>query len=183
MTIKAYLTSLRRFGWVGGFGALCLLISAVLAWGLAPRWDSKTAQLEADIGKLQQRLRVEQARGQQAAAVELSGPAWLQSLPTAELRQQRLADLLDLGLRQGLVAARTEHRLTSDALSGLERLRITMPLNGTYAQLRAYIEAALLKDPALSLDGLKLRRASAQTAEMEAELQWSLHSRLAGGAR
>ena len=84
---------------------------------------------------------------------------------------QRLADLLEMGLRLGLQSSRSEHRLSVDAATGLERLRVTMPLSGGYEQLRQYIEAALRHDPGLSLDGLKLRRTSPQAAELEASVQ------------
>ena len=56
---------------------------------------------------------------------------------------------------------------------------MTMPLQGSYAQIRGFIGAALLKDPALSLDSLKLRRANPQATVVDAELVWSLHSRKA----
>ena len=41
------------------------------------------------------------------------------------------------------------------------------------------IAAALEHDPALSLDAVKLRRVSPMAAEVDAELQWSLHGRAA----
>ena len=89
--------------------------------------------------------------------------------------QQRLADLIEMATRSGLVSVRTEHRLASS--EGIERLRVTMPLAGSYAQLRRFVGAALAHDAALSLDGLKIRRASPQSIEVEAELQWSLFGR------
>jgi Tfp pilus assembly protein PilO len=102
---------------------------------------------------------------------------WQAALPAASERQQRLADLLELGIRLELNGARTEHRLAT--ADGLERLRVTMPVTGSYAQLRRFIGAALAHDPALSLDAIKLRRVSPMAVEVEAELQWSLHGRAA----
>ncbi|HEY1092155.1 MAG TPA: hypothetical protein VGE47_13765 [Burkholderiaceae bacterium] len=171
---------LKAFGLPGFMGLMALLLAAPLALWLAPRWDAQAQALHAEADQTQARWRREKAAGlaSSASASARAAPTqaqWRASLPAAGSQQERLADLLDIGLRQGLVAARTEHRLSRDAASGIERLRITMPLNGKYAQLRAYIDAALLHDPGLSLDAIKLRRANAQSAEVEAELQWSLY--------
>lgn len=177
------MSSVRRWfsslGWPGWLGLLCLSAAAAMALGLQPRWDAQTAQVQAEADRLQRQLRQAKRAESDRPAAELTPTQWQLSLPASDLRQQRLADLLELGLRQGLMSTRTEHRLTLDATAGLERLRVTMPVQGGYAQLRGFIDAALLQDPGLSLDSLKLRRAHPQTPEVEAELLWSLHARLA----
>jgi Tfp pilus assembly protein PilO len=164
---------LRGLGWPGLLGALGL--AAALALGLAAqRWDREAAALQARADTLR---RTAPARDERATTEAATPAEWLRSLPPAAERQQRLADLLEIGLRLGLTPQRTEHRLSLDADAGLERLRVTMPLTGGYGQLRHFIEAALEHDPALSLDSLKLRRATPQAGELEAELVWSLHGR------
>jgi len=170
----------QALGWPGLLGLLLLLAAAALALGLTPRWEAQASQWEAEAGRLQRQLRAQKlaaAAATPGAQATLTPAQWQLGLPSGEQRQQRLADLLELGLRQGLLSVRTEHRLTVDVSAGLERLRITMPVQGGYAQLRGYIDAALLQDPGLSLDSLKLRRANPQTPEVEAELLWSLHAR------
>ncbi|MCZ8074965.1 MAG: hypothetical protein O9341_12625 [Paucibacter sp.] len=177
----AWKSQLRALGAPGLFAALALVLAAGLAWQ-GQRWERDAAADAARGDRLRAELRLQRALAPASAASAAELPStpeqWRETLPSASQRQQRLADLLEMGLRLGLVSTRTEHRLTVDAASGLERLRITMPLSGGYAQLRQYIEAALRHDPALSLDSLKLRRANPQAAELEAELQWSLHGRM-----
>ncbi|MBB2488135.1 hypothetical protein H5407_23150 [Mitsuaria sp. WAJ17] len=109
--------------------------------------------------------------------------AFLAALPSSAERQRRLADLLEIGLRLGLEPQRSEQRLSADADTGLERLRISMPVQGSYAQLRHYLGAALAHDPALSLDRLHLRRQQRESQALQAELVWTLYSRREGGAR
>lgn len=171
--MKQALQSLGWPGWAGLFG-LTLAAGALL---LAQGWDARTSQLQAQADGLRSQLRKARAEGVTMAAAPVTPSQWLQALPPAALRQQRLADLLEIGLRQGLVSQRTEHRLSVDSAAGLERLRVSMPLTGGYAQLRGFIEAALRHDPALSLDSLKLHRAAPLAAEVEALLVWSLHGR------
>jgi len=177
MTARALKRSLRSLGWPGAAGLLALLLAAGLAW-LGQGWEREAAASAAQADRLRAQLRLQRAAGPQVAeAAPVTAAQWWQALPPAGARQQRLADLLEMGLRLGLQSSRSEHRLSVDAATGLERLRVTMPLSGGYEPLRQYIEAALRHDPALSLDSLKLRRASPQAAELEAELQWSLHGR------
>ena len=168
---------LRELGWPGLAGAVALAVALAIAL-LGRSWDAQAAQLQTDADALRISLR------QQHAIASTVAPAtpqqWFSRLPPAAERQQRLADLLEMGVRAGLAGNRTEHRLTVDAASGLERLRISMPVTGGYAQLRRFIGAALQHDPALSLDSLNLRRATPQSAEIEADLVWSLHSRSEG---
>lgn len=165
----------HALGWPGAAGLVALALAAALAL-LAQRWDADAAALQRQAEQLRGRLRAQQLAAPTAAA-QASPQQWLARLPSARERQQRLADLLEIALRLGLNSQRTEHRLSVDAAAGLERLRVTMPLTGGYAQLRQFIEAALAHDAALSLDGLKLRRASPQATELDAELVWSLHAR------
>jgi len=178
------MTGLRRLGWPGGLGIAALLLAGLLELGLARRWEDQAQDLEAQALRLQGQLRRQQLQ-EAAAPAPLAPEQWLQrQLPSAQQREQRLADLLELSLRAGLAGSRTEHRLSVDAATGLERLRVSMPVQGTYAQLRGFIEAALRQDLALSLDSLKLRRASPAAGELEAELGWSLHARsVAAGAQ
>lgn len=170
--MKAALQRLHQALGLPGLAGVAALLLAAAALLLAQRWDARATALQAEARALRA-----QARPAAAAAVPVSAQLWQATLPGAAERQQRLADLLELGIRLELSGARTEHRLATS--EGLERLRVTMPVSGSYAQLRRFIAAALAHDPALSLDAVKLRRASPLAAEVEAELQWSLHGRAA----
>lgn len=174
MSIASMQQSLRALRWPGLLGLAALALAALLELGLTQRWQAQSDDLQATAERLQRQLRLQRASG---AGPEATLQSWQLALPDADQRQQRLADLLEQGLRAGLLSSRTEHRLSIDATAGLERLRVSMPLQGGYAQLRGFIEAALRQDPALSLDSLKLRRASPAAAQIDAELVWSLHAR------
>ncbi|NCT84300.1 MAG: hypothetical protein GXC94_14220 [Comamonadaceae bacterium] len=171
MTRPALVKALvRALGWPGLAGLVALALAAAAAV-LGQRWDAQAAALQAEA----RALRAQARPAATAVAAPVSVQQWQATLPPARERQQRLADLLELAIRLDLSAARTEHRLSAG--EGLERLRVTMPVTGSYAQLRRLIGAALEHDPALSLDAIKLRRVSPLSADVDAELQWSLHGR------
>jgi len=177
----------RRFGWPGLVGVIALLAAAVCVV-LAQGWDAQTETLQSRADALHlQVLKATAATPQRSdtPGAPLDAKDWLAALPTASLRQERLADLLELAIKNGLVSARTDYHLNVDTGLGLEHLRVNMPVSGRYPQLRAFIEAALAHDPGLSLDSLKLQRATPQSDQVDAELTWSLHGSLharTGGA-
>lgn len=182
MSRAEWMKGLRRLGLPGAFGLLCLLVAVLLLLGPARGWEAQAAAAQADADALRAKLRRQPVVVE--APQETQPRHLVASLPEVGDRQARLGDLLTLALKQGLNSSRTEHRITRDDKLGLERLRITMPVQGSYAQLRGFIEQALRQDPALSLDSLKLRRNNPAAAEIEAELVWSLHARSASaGAR
>jgi hypothetical protein len=170
--MKPALALLKPLGWPGLAGLMALVLAAV-ALVLGQHWDAHAAALQAQARELRAKARPAAV----VATAPISVQQWQAALPAPAARQQRLADLLELAIRLDLNGARTEHRLSST--EGLERLRVTMPLTGSYAQIRRFIGAALEHDPALSLDAVKLRRASPLSADVDAELQWSLHGRAA----
>ena len=175
MNAAAVKRHLQALGVPGIAGAVAVLLAVAMLL-LAHGWDVQAARWQTEADALRISLRAQRATTVEAPPA--TPQQWQANLPPAAERQQRLADLLEMGLRAGLASSRTEHRLTVDAASGLERLRISMPVSGGYAQLRRFIGAALAHDPALSLDSLKLRRTTPVAAEVEAELVWSLHSRI-----
>lgn len=172
--------ALSALGLPGVLAALCLLGAGVLALHLTPRWQDEAEELAVQQAALRRSLRAPLPTG---AAGAQTPAAFLAALPPASERQQRLADLLEIGLRLGLVQQRSEQRVSVDADTGLERLRISMPVQGSYAQLRHYLGAALAHDAALSLDSLHLRRTQRDSQELQAELVWTLHSRRVKEAR
>ena len=101
----------------------------------------------------------------------------------AATRQVRLEALLDAVDRHGLRWQRSELRQGGEPALSLTRQQLTLPMNGTYASLRALIDDALVADAGLSLDRLQLSRASSAAAEIEVETAWSLWARHDPGER
>lgn len=74
----------------------------------------------------------------------------------------------------GLQLPSAEYRLHGTG-TPLERYEIVLPVSGSYAELRAFLEAALAGIPVLSLDGVNFTRRRADQARVRAELRLTLH--------
>lgn len=79
----------------------------------------------------------------------------------------------------GLELAQGEYRLERPA-AGLWAYRVTLPVAGSYAQLRDFIAAVLKAMPAASIDALRFERKRAADPLLEAQVRLTLHVRPAG---
>ena len=93
---------------------------------------------------------------------------------TPELeRLHRLARGARLELAQG------EYRLERRP-SGLWAYRVTLPVRGSYAEVRNFISAVLKDMPSVSIDALRFDRKKADDAQLEAQLRLTLYVRPSG---
>lgn len=93
---------------------------------------------------------------------------------TAELeRLHRLARGARLELAQG------EYRLERRP-AGLWAYRVTLPVRGSYPEVRNFISAVLKDMPSVSIDALRFDRKKANDAQLEAQLRFTLYARPSG---
>jgi hypothetical protein len=179
---------LSRLGWPGLAG-LALLAAAAVLWLGAQRPDENRAgQLRADVADLRARLRSageagEDGRSRPPAtrAAQLatfygffpvvgSLPDWLAVLNTAAAKNGLVLESGDYAL----VQARGEQRLA--------RYEMTLPVKGSWPQLRGFVAEVMEQIPAAALEDLALRREAVGTEQVEAKLKFVLWLG-AGGAR
>ena len=93
-------------------------------------------------------------------------------------REQRiddwLAKLYATAMAAGLDLRTGDYRL-AERRYRMERYRIRFPVTGSYSQIRAFLEAALIEIPVLSVDQASFRRKDANEGRVDAELVLTLH--------
>lgn len=170
--------ALRRLGSAGvlGIGVL-LACAAFYVWTVAPL-DEEVSARKAALERLQSRTlyRPASAGGR---AEELR--RFYDLFPPAERLTDEVARLHRLGRAAGLDLAQGEYRLERRG-TGLWAYRVTLPVRGSYAQLRDFL-GALLKDmPIASIEGLRFERKRAADTQLEAQVRVTLHVRPGGDA-
>ncbi|MFY9316405.1 MAG: GspMb/PilO family protein [Burkholderiales bacterium] len=85
-----------------------------------------------------------------------------------------LARLYGSARGAGLDLRAADYRLV-DTEGRIARYEVVLPLQGTYAQVRAFLADALEENPVLSLDQLNLRRKRANDSVLEAEAVLTVH--------
>ena len=170
--LQRHLAAARRLGWPAALAAV-LTLAAVAGALWLPR---EQARLDAARQALTARRAALQAPGARAAPAD-PGRALAASLPLDSARQARTAALLALATELGLPWPRSEFRYQADRELGVAQYRVAMQLSGRYGALREFVAEALQRDPALALDGLRLRREA--NGLLTAELAWVLHMQVA----
>ena len=86
-----------------------------------------------------------------------------------------LARLYEIGRKVGIELRSGEYGLRKSEGARLGQYQITLPVTGSYAQIRAFAENALLEIPTLSLDQINFRRKRVSDAQVEAEIRMTLY--------
>jgi hypothetical protein len=94
----------------------------------------------------------------------------LEKLPDELERVYALARAANLELLRG------EYRLERPPF-GIAFYRITLPIRGTYPQIRQFVGATLKSMPIASLDGLRFERKRAGDTQLEAQLRLTIYFR------
>jgi hypothetical protein len=163
---------LRKLGTLGvvGFGVL-LACGGFYASALVPLQEEMAAQRLA-LENLRARTPYRPVSNNRAEELRrfynLFPPS---SELTAELeRMHRIARGAGLDLAQG------EYRLERRA-AGLWAYRVTLPVRGTYPQLRGFLAAVTKDMPIASIDALRFERKKAADTQLEAQVRVTLHAR------
>lgn len=91
-----------------------------------------------------------------------------------ERTDEWLAKLYGIGTAKGLQLRAGTYRL-EQTRQRFDRYQVQLPVRGTYAQVRAFLEAALAEIPVMSLDQVSFRRKAPADAGVEADLVLTLH--------
>ncbi|MCV2349677.1 hypothetical protein [Paucibacter sp. Y2R2-4] len=164
---------LQKMGWPGGLATLLSLVAMILLFWALPAQERALGQQREALSE--RRLALKQ-QGQRQLTQDPQ--TFLQSLPPDSARQARTAALLALATEIGLPWPRSEFRYQAEPALGLAQYRIAMNANGNYEQLRRYVQEALQRDPALSLESIKLRRLRPSEPMLSAELSWVFYMQM-----
>jgi len=162
-------------GWPGilGFGLL------VLAGGF---YFSTLRSEQSRLVDLRQQIA--QAREQRAAQADVAG---VPATPAEKLAAfygffPRPADLPDLLQKvfavangHGLQLEHGEYRMIRDNASGLTQVQVTLPVHGTYPQIRKFVDGAMAEVSTLSLEGIQFDRPKVGDAMVDAKVKLAVY--------
>lgn len=179
----------RRLGRVGAAGLAALVIALVVALFITPRLraQAETAREQVAAAARAERDARIAAADRTRRALARDGVAGQGGLPAGHERDARVARLLARAAKEGLVvggllqtaAEATSPGRTADA-TAVQWHTVSLPLRGSYAQIRAFLAAALAADPALALDAVLLQReAGSAPDELRADTRWGFAQRAA----
>jgi len=120
------------------------------------------------------RARLEKALSKKPGAPTTNLNAFYGFLESKDDTTDALAKLHAIGTATGVELQSGSYR-AQQAAGRLERYELALPVSGSYAQIRDFLNRALAEIPALSLDQMTLRRDGRNDAAVHAELRLTLH--------
>lgn len=159
---------------LGGAGMASIVLFACallfLLFSLRPL-EARNARLEAELAQSQSRN-----TGVSAATPAARLAAFYRFFETEKQTTDWLADLHAAAQSAGIQMRSASYQF-HDTGTPLERYEISLPITGSYAQIRAFLESALAQIPVLAIDQVNFRRNAATDAQIQAEVRLSLHRR------
>lgn len=169
-------STVDRLGWTGVAGiGLIVFAMAFHFSALVPR-EAKLDQLRTEADALRERLQsgASIARLPQAAGADQLA-AFYAFFPPGDSSPDWLARINDAARSSGITLQSGEYKLERRGEQKLARYQMTLPVVGTYRQLREFIGALLAQVPAASLDEVTLRRESVSSQRIEARVRLTLY--------
>jgi Tfp pilus assembly protein PilO len=170
-TVKRWLLGLRWPGWAG-LGLLALA-AAVYVGAVQPArqrlraLDQEAAELARKTG------------GRAAVAEPVTSRSQLsnfyaffplmRSVPDVMAQIEHTAGAHELMLEKG------EYRLSRESEFRLSRYQMTLPVRGSYTDIRGFVNDVLDAVPAVALEDLTLKREAADDPELEAKVRFLLY--------
>jgi Tfp pilus assembly protein PilO len=161
---------------LGALGLLSLLVLALtVAFSIAyvRPLEARKAQLEREADTRQRRA------GGDFIRVASRNPShqmddFYRFFERGQRTDEWLAKLYGIGTAAGLQLRAGTYRL-DETRQRFDRYQVQLPVRGSYAQIRAFLEASLAEIPVMSLDQVSFRRKAANETAVEAEIVLTLH--------
>ncbi|MGB0127431.1 MAG: hypothetical protein WBP72_07315 [Rhodocyclaceae bacterium] len=156
-------------GAVLGAVAVAFLLSAVMPA------ERELAQTRLAVRQATER----KAKPQEPGAAEVKSPqdqlkAFYEAFPKESAASDSLQQIYDAAKQHSISLPHGEYTLVMDDKAGLARYRITLPVTGSYQNIRGFINAALSASPTLALEHVDFQRQKVGDPELEAKIRFSL---------
>ncbi|MBK5104033.1 MAG: hypothetical protein JJE42_07275 [Burkholderiales bacterium] len=156
-------------GWPGTVGlGLLVAVGGFYVSTLAPQ-QLRIDELRQEHAHLRQLAKQSADDAPKGPAEKLA--AFYAFFPPSKELPDLLQKVYGAAKRQSLVLEHGEYRALKDSVGGLTRYQFTLPLRGTYPQIRKFVDEALAEIPALSLDSIQFERRKIGDATVDAKLK------------
>jgi hypothetical protein len=175
------MTPFKWFNWLErqlgalGIAGLAIVAAAIVlqAYGVRPL-ESKNDEVQSSLARRLANERVSDARLMRDAAPAAKLDAFYRFFDAQHKPTDWLDRLNAIATSSGVELRSADYRLQKNG-TRIERYEITLPLTGSYAQIRSFMDRALAEIPVLSLDQAGFKRNNTGERSVQAELRFTLH--------
>jgi hypothetical protein len=144
-----------------------------LAGRLAQQIESPATQVRDP--RIAQRNASDFRPGVAAGSAEAILTSLQAQLPTAAYAEDSVQSLFAAARREGVLLAEGRYRLGTEPSGLFQIYEIDLPVRGSYAAIRRFVERSLLALPHAALVDARFKRESARANEVQAQLRFVLY--------
>lgn len=163
----------RDLGWPGIVGLALAVCVCVFYFSTLRAERSRLEALQQHIATVRDQSRLSDSAGPASASERLA--AFYGFFP----RPDELPDLLDrifaVAKGQGLQLEHGDYRVVPDSTGELMQFQLTLPVRGTYPQIRNFVDGAMLGVSTLSLDSIQFERQKVGESTLDAKVKMALY--------
>lgn len=159
----------RRFGWPLWVG-LGLVVAALWSGYQAWVFNAEAKRLLAGRNGLPM---VVSPRPTQPVT-EDNLKIYYAALPHEEERFAVVKRILLAAERNGVVTQQVDYKLETDAQTRVTRYQMTLPTQGEFARIQAFLVDVLNENRSVTIDSLNIKRESLEQNEVDARVQFSI---------
>jgi Tfp pilus assembly protein PilO len=171
---------LSRLTWRGLVGAALIVLALGFAAATLLPAQQRAAQLRQDVSDLRARLR-SVGEGGTGGGVPVAPPRATQLenfyafFPHVDTLPDWVGRIHTAAARNGLTLESGDYLLERRKDQRLVQYQVTLPVRGSYGQIRGFVAEVLEKVPAAALDDIVLKRESIGAPALEARIRWVIY--------
>ena len=167
---------LNQAGWLGITGLGLLVFSAVFYLSAVKPDHARIAELQETAVSLRQHAQLTVAQGGITATPDMPTQLNLfyQFFPPAPTKNNGLAKIYSAAQHHAIVLETGEYRYVTSPNSRLARYQITLPIKGSYLQIRSFIDEILTKIPYAAIDDVSFKRENISSPMLDARIKLTL---------
>lgn len=166
----------RQLGWQGMLGLALLLLSGVLLLFWLLPGKAHIEQREQELVVLRESMPQHQGR-----FADRSPQATLNTfygfLPTENEATRLLGVMLTTANEHGLTPEKADYALVRSPAAAFTRYQISLPVRGSYVEIRMFANQVLQRIPSAALNEITLKRQDIHTEALEARLRFTVFLR------
>jgi hypothetical protein len=163
----------RRLGWQGLAGLVLIGASLVAAFSIVLPQAERLRLLENEAAQLRRELPRQRMMQPEQTPLEALA-AFYDLLPDEHAIAGQIALLLSAASDHDLAPDKAEYAVTRSTAADFVRYQITLPVRGSYPDIRKFANQALHDLPAAALNEIAFQRENIDSDEVEARLRFTL---------
>ncbi|MCP5093130.1 MAG: type 4a pilus biogenesis protein PilO [Gammaproteobacteria bacterium] len=169
----------KRLGKTGIIGVSLLFFSAIafVSGNLPLRQQLAAQAVELDSART---LAVDRRSGALADTPQQQAARFIESLPTEHDVPDIMTGIVTIAATAGIELERGSYELTPADSGAISRYQMSLPVTGSYPEVRKFVENVLATVPAITLENMRIERDVVSNRIIAADLKFSI---LLGGAR